>query len=157
MAKFEMELPKELMDNFTKLEQNTEELLGEMTRAGAKVVESKIKAKCPDVLKSKLRISVTYRTPSDGGINTKVYYTGYIPFSNPNRQFFVRAGANGRNYPTDKGVPASFLANLYEYGRSNSPFPKKPSLRSAIGDRSAIEQAMLEAQEKGWEILGIEY
>lgn len=153
MAKFEMDLPVDLMEQFKKLHDNTDELMGQMTQAGAKAVEHNIRAKCPDILKNHLKVSVTYRTPSDGCINTKVYFGGYIPFSNPNRKYFQRP--NGGT-PTSKGVPASFLAIMYEYGRSNSPFPKHPSVRSAIGNKSAIEQAILEAQEKGWEILGIE-
>ncbi|MBQ1573426.1 MAG: hypothetical protein IIZ78_20065 [Clostridiales bacterium] len=155
MAKFQSELPFELIESFNKLNQNSEKIMGDMTVAGAKVVLDKIKAKCPATIRNHARMSVTYRTPSDGAINTKVYWSGYVPFSDPNRDYFSRAGANGRYYSTTKGVPASFLAILYEYGRSNAPFPKQPSLRQAIGDRSAIEQAMFEAQEKGWEILGI--
>lgn len=155
MAKFEMELPVDLMEQFKKLHDNTDELMGEMTKAGAKAVEQSIKAKCPDVLRNKLKISVTYKTPSDGCINTKVYFSGYIPFSDPNRQYFSRY-AKGKLYTTTKGIPASFLAIMYEYGRSNFPFPKHPSVRSAFHNVSAIEMAMMEAQEKGWEILGIE-
>lgn len=155
MAKFQSELPFELIESFNKLNQNSEKIMGDMTVAGAKVVLDKIKAKCPATIRNHARMSVTYRTPSDGAINTKVYWSGYVPFSDPNRDYFSRAGANGQYYSTTKGVPASFLAILYEYGRSNAPFPKQPSLRQAIGDRSAIEQAMFEAQEKGWEILGI--
>ena len=155
MAQFQTELPLELMEQFKKLQDNSEELIGEMTRAGAEAVLNNIKVKCPDVLKNRLKLSVTYRTPSDCGINTKVYFSGYIPFSDPSRQWFSRY-AKGGLYKTDKGVPASFLAILYEYGRSNMPFPKHPSVRSAIGNRSAIEQAIFDAQQHGWEILGIE-
>lgn len=155
MAQFQTELPLELMEQFKKLQDNSDELIGEMTRAGAEAVLNNIKVKCPDVLKNKLKLSVTYRTPSDGGINTKVYFSGYIPFSDPNRKYFS-SWVKGKNYPNPKGVPASFLAILYEYGRSNIPFPKHPSVRSAIGNRSAIEQAIFDAQQHGWEILGIE-
>lgn len=154
MAKFETELPLDLIESFNKLNQGSEKIMGDMTRAGAQVVLDKIKIKCPDVLKNKVKLSVTYKTPSDGGINTKVYFSGYVPFSDPNRRYFSSV-VKGRRYDNSKGVPATFLAILYEYGRSNAPFPKRPSLRSAIGSKSAIEQAMLEAQEKGWEILGI--
>lgn len=156
MAKFETELPLDLIESFNKLNQGSEKIMGDMTRAGAQVVLDKIKVKCPATIRNHARMSVTYRTPSDGAINTKVYWSGYVPFSDPNRNYFTRtAGRGGGYYSTTKGVPASFLAILYEYGRSNAPFPKQPSLRQAIGDRSAIEQAMFEAQEKGWEILGI--
>ena len=155
MAKFETMLPTDLIEQFQRLDNGTEMVMKMMTEAGAKAVKQNIQVKCPDVLKSKLKISVTYKTPSDGCINTKVYFSGYIPFSDPNRKYFSRY-AGGRRYDTAKGVPASFLAIMYEYGRSNLPFPKRPSVRSAIHNTSAIEMAMAEAQEKGWEILGIQ-
>lgn len=155
MAKFEMELPNDLIKQFEALNQNAEKIMGDMTEAGAKAVAQSIRIKCPDVLKNHIKISVTYKTPSDGAINTKVYFGGYVPFSSPSRKYF-QSIVKGHSYSNPKGVPASFLAILYEYGRSNAPFPKHPSLRSAIGNKSAIEQAMMEAQEKGWQILGIE-
>ena len=39
MAKFKAELPTELIKEFQKLERNTEKMMGEMTKAGAEIVE----------------------------------------------------------------------------------------------------------------------
>ena len=144
---FKLELPTEIMKDIQKIYDNTDEILGEMTRAGAAVVEANMRANAPDVLKDYVKTTKTYNTPSDGGINTKVIVKGYIPFSNPNRSGFTRNGGGGDSYTTDKGVPAEFLANLYEHGRSTAPWPKKPFVRKSF-KKKEIEEAMLEAQSK---------
>lgn len=156
-----LELPDEIIKEFKYVHDNSDEIFGGMTRAGAQVVWHNVQLTAPtQELSKSFRLSKTYKTPSDGGINTKVYCSGYIPFSDPNRKYFSRRGkAGGAVYSTDKGVPAAFLANLYEYGRSTSYFPKKPFLRNAFKGNQ-IEQAMLKAQKQlsygllddsGWE------
>lgn len=142
---FKLELPTEIMKDIEKVYKNTDEMLGEMTRAGAAVVEANMREGAPEALKDYVVTTRTYTTPSDGGINTKVMVKGYIPFSDPNRKGFTRSGGGGDSYTTDKGVPAEFLANLYEHGRSTAPFPKKPFVRKAF-KRKEIEEAMLQAQ-----------
>lgn len=144
---FKMELPTEEIKKFEKMEQDTDKMLGEMTQAGAEVVAKDMEANAPDVLKGHIKISKTYKTPSDGGINTKVYISGYIPFSDPNRKYFTRAGASGKQYSTTKGVPAEFLANLYEHGRSTAPFPKHPFVRKSF-KKDRIEKRMKEVNDK---------
>lgn len=149
MAKFKAEMPTELMKTFENLEKNTDKMLGEMTRAGAEVVASNIETNCPSVLIPYVHISRTYKTPSDDGINTQAYVSGYIPFSNPKRKYFVRRnGKTAKLYKTTEGVPAEFLANIYEYGRHGYPFPKHPFLRKSFNRKSQIEKAMLKVQEK---------
>lgn len=145
MAKFNLELPTDVIKEIESVEKNADKIFGEMTRAGAAVVEKNLKQSAPEVLKSHVKVSKTYKTPSDGGINTKVYFSGYIPFSNPNRKYFTRRGAGGGVYSTSKGVPASFLANITEYGRSTAPYPKRPFVRKAFKSKE-IEEAMLKAQ-----------
>ena len=81
-----------------------------MTKAGAKVVEKNIIANVPDGIRNSemmknLKITQTYKTPSDDGINTKVAFYGY---------FTNKEG---------KTVPAPLVANVFEHGRSNLPFP----------------------------------
>ncbi len=149
MAKFELQLPTGLMQDFQKLHDNANELFGEMTKEGAKVVAENMKSKAPDEIKPFVKISKTYNTPSDDGINTKAYVSGYMPFSNPNRQYFSRGngGRSGKQYKTTKGVPVDFVAILYEYGRSTAPFPKHPFLRSSFKQKQ-IEDAMLKRQNK---------
>lgn len=148
MAKFAMELPTEIMKDFEKIHGNTEKIFGEMTRAGAEVAMQMAKANVPlPEMGEHLKLSRTYKTPSDGGINTKVYFSGYLPFRG-NRTTFKRRGRAGKGsvYVTTEGVPVDFLANLYEYGRSTAPFPKRPFFRKSF-NKSAIEKAMLDAQK----------
>lgn len=147
MARFQVELPNDLIKQVEAISKDTNRILGEMTRAGAEVVESQMKNNAPQLLKSHIKVSKTYKTPSDGGVNTKVYVSGYIPFSDPNRKLFTRKNGSGKNYSTDKGVPADFLANLYEYGRSTAPFPKHPFVRKSF-KKKEIEEAMEKKREQ---------
>lgn len=149
MAKFKAELPNELIKEIEKLERNTEEMLGEMTRAGAEVAMNNAKSNAPlPELAEHIKLSKTYKTPSDTGINTKVYFSGYIPFSNPKRKYFTRRNrTNGKVYRSTEGVAADFLANVYEYGRSDKPFPKKPFFRKSF-KKAQITSAMEQVQEK---------
>ena len=147
MAKFNMSLPDEQIKQFEQIGKSTKEIFGGMTKAGAETAQKQIVASCPNPkLSSHVKISVTYETPSDSGINTKVYFSGYIPFSDSNRSYFQRSGGGGNSYRTNKGIPAEFLAIMYEYGRSGAPFPKHPFIRRAFN--SSIEQAMMKAQKE---------
>ena len=134
MAKFDLELPTDVIKEFEKLGQETDKILGEMTKAGAEVVKKNILANMPKNIRNSdlincLKVSRVYKTPSDDGINTKVAFYGY--FKNE----------DGRT------VPAPLVANVFEYGRSNAPFPKHPFLRKSFR-KSDIEQAMLKAQKE---------
>ncbi len=134
MAKFEMQLPTEIMKDFQKVYDNSDKIFGEMTKAGAEVVNHNIRANVPQAIRNSrmmdcLRITKTYKTPSDDGINTKVGFYGY--FQNE----------DGKN------VPAPLVANVFEYGRSNAPFPKQPFMRKSF-KKCDIEQAMLKAQKR---------
>lgn len=134
MARFDFELPTEIMKDFQKVYKDTDKIFGEMTKAGAEVVESNIRANVPQSIRNSkmmncLKITKTYKTPSDDGINTKVGFYGY--FQNED----------------GKTVPAPLVANVFEYGRSNLPFPKQPFMRKSF-KKGEIEQAMLKAQKK---------
>ena len=134
MAKFQLELPTEIMKDFQKIYDNADQIFGEMTQAGAEVVEHNIRANVPKSIQNSdmmrcLKITKTYKTPSDDGINTKVGFYGY--FQNKD----------------GKTVPAPLVANVFEYGRSNLPFPKQPFMRKSF-KKGDIEQAMLKAQKK---------
>lgn len=147
MAKFKLELPTEIIKEFETVNKNTTKIFGEMTTAGAEVVASNMRNNAPDTINRHVKLTKVYRTPTDDGINTKAYVKGYVPFSDPNRKGFTRKGGSGKTYTSTEGVPAEFLANLYEYGRSTAPFPKHPFLRKSF-KKKEIEQAMLEAQKK---------
>lgn len=133
MARFEMQLPKEIMDDFKKIEKNAEKIFGEMTKAGAETVLANVKANAPDGIRNSemmgcLKMTQTYKTPSDDGINTKVAFYGYFTNENGER------------------VAAPLVANVFEFGRSNSPFPKQPFMRKSF-KKGQIEKAMLAAQK----------
>lgn len=148
MAKFIMSYPDDVIKDLRYMYENAEEIFGGMTRAGAETALGAMIDGCPNEdLKRYAKLTRTYKTPTDGGINTKAMFIGYLPFSDPNRKYFSRKGGNGETYYTSKGVPADFLANLYEYGRSNAPWPKHPFVRKAF-NRKRIEKAMLEAQKR---------
>lgn len=134
MAKFELELPNEIIKQISDIYDNSEEIFGEMTRAGADVVNLNIEANVPQSIRDSkmmncLKITKTYKTPSDDGINTKIGFYGY--FENKD----------------GKIVPAPLVANVFEYGRSSAPFPKHPFLRKSF-KRKEIEEAMLKAQSR---------
>ena len=134
MAKYEMQLPTEIMRDIQKIHDNADEIFGGMTRAGAEVVLGNIKAGIPasfhnsEIMKC-LKMTRTYTMPSIHGIATKVGFYGY--FKNKKGEI----------------VPAPLVVNVYEYGRSNRPFKKHPFVRKAFR-KGEIEKAMLQAQKK---------
>lgn len=134
MARMEVEFPTELMKVFEELGDNTQKMLEEMTQEGAKTVLSNVKANVPASFHSSgimrcLKITRPYYTPSDGGRNTKVAFYGY--FENED----------------GKRTPAPLVCNLFEYGRSNSPYPKHPFMRRSF-KKGQIESAMMKVQDK---------
>lgn len=148
MARFVQELPTDILKDFKKIYDNADEIFGAMTKAGAEVAMQAMKNNVPlSDMAQHIKLTKTYKTPTDGGINTKVYFSGYLPFSGNRTTFSRRGRAGGDVYTTNKGVPVDFLAQIYEYGRSTSPFPKKPFMRKSFS-KAKIEKAMLEAQKK---------
>lgn len=134
MARMELELPTELMNVFEKLEDDTQKMLEEMTQEGAKTVLANVNANVPASFRSSgimrcLKITRPYYTPSDGGRNTKVAFYGY--FENED----------------GKRTPAPLVCNLFEYGRSSSPYPRHPFMRRSF-KKGQIEAAMMRVQDK---------
>ncbi len=131
MARFQMQLPKEIMEDIEYISKNSEKIFGEMTKAGAETVYENVLINIPPEFADSeimdcLYISKIYKTPSDKGINTKIGFAGY--FKNEN------------------GVetPAELVCNIFEYG--SSKFAKRPFFRKSFKKRQ-IEKAMLHAQE----------
>ena len=148
MAKFQAVLPDDVMKDFKKIYNNTDKIFGEMTKAGAEVARNNVQASVPlPEMASYVKLSKTYKTPSDDGINTKVYFSGYLPFKGNRKTFSTRNRNGTKVYSTTKGIPVDFLAKIFEYGRSNRPFPKKPFFRKSFR-KNQIEKAMLQAQKK---------
>lgn len=134
MARMEVELPTELMKVFEELGDDTQKMLEEMTQEGAKTVLSNVEANVPATFHNSgimrcLKITRPYYTPSDGGRNTKVAFYGY--FENED----------------GKRTPAPLVCNLFEYGRSNSPYPRHPFMRRSF-KKGQIEAAMMKVQDK---------
>lgn len=131
MAGFTAELPNELIKNFAEASDNAEKMLGEMTRAGAEVVYGNVKSnmkssfKTTTSLEKGLKITKTYKTKSDDGINTKVGFYGY----------------------NDEGTPIPLIALAREYGTSRGE-KKKPFFRKAFRQEAQISSAMLNAQKR---------
>ena len=134
MARFKAELPNDIIKEVAALEKNTDKMLEEMTEAGAKVVEQNIKSSVPaswhnsEIMRC-LKVTRPYKTPSDDGVNTKIAFYGY--FRNRNKEI----------------IAAKLVANVTEYGRSNSPYPQKPFLRRSF-NKGQITKAMEAVQKK---------
>lgn len=130
MAKFQSELPNELMKVFEDLETNCDEMFGEMCKAGAEVVYNNALANMKKAFNSTrslekgLKITKVYKTPSDDGINVHVGFYGY----------------------TEDGVPIPLIALAREYGTSKGE-AKKPFFRKSFKKKD-IEQAMQKVQDK---------
>lgn len=139
MARFDSELPTELLKVFDELETNCEEIFGNMTKAGAEVVYKNVKSNMAKSFKSTkaldkgLKITKVYKTPSDDGINVYVGFYGYDPDSKPTKR-----------HPY--GTPIPLIALAREYGTSRGE-QKKPFLRKSF-NKSQIEQEMLKVQNK---------
>ena len=135
MAKFNSELPLELIEQFKSLaDGGAEKMLKEMTQAGADVVEKNIKSNMTKSFKDASRLgkclkkTKAYKTASDDGVNTKVAFYGY----------FVNEQG--------KTVPAPLVAMAREYGTSKGE-AKKPFIRKSF-KKAEITQAMLKVQEQ---------
>ena len=131
MAGFDLELPDDLVSNLKMITEKTDEMFGRMTKAGADVVYKEVMNNMKSSFKSTkslekgLRITKTYKTKSDDGINTKVGFYRY----------------------NDKKIPIPLIALAREYGTSRGE-KKKPFFRKAFNNTTAIENAMLKVQEE---------
>ena len=137
MAKFNEELPNDLIKVFDELETDASIMMGEMCKAGAAVVYDKVVSglgkafKSTESLLKGLKITKVYETPSDDGINVHIGFYGYD-------------GEPTNQYP--KGTPIPLKAMAREYGTSRGE-KKKPFFRKSFAKKD-IEQAMLEVQNR---------
>jgi hypothetical protein len=138
MARFQSELPYDLIEEIQNLEQNCTKVFGEMVQAGAKAVyknvQSNIKKSFKNTapLEKGLRITRVYKTPSDDGINVHIGFYGYD------------SDKVTKQHP--QGVPIPLMAMAREYGTSSGE-RKKPFFRKSFKQKE-IEQAMMQVQEK---------
>ena len=147
MAKFKCELPTQLINELTKLEQNTPKMMEEMTKAGAEVVKQNVISNMKSSFKDSsklvpyLKVTKSYRT-KDGSINTKVGFYGY--YKKGSKSFSVTS-KSGKTYSYD-GVPVPLIVRAREFGSSNGE-AKKPFFRKSF-NKSQIESEMLKVQKK---------
>jgi hypothetical protein len=129
VAKFNAELPNDLIKEFEDLGTNCTEMFGEMVEAGAETVYANVRGNMTRAFKDTaslekgLKKTRVYKTPSDDGVNVKVGFYGY----------------------NSKGVPIPLIAMAREYGTSSGE-RKKPFFRKSF-KKTEIEQAMLQVQE----------
>lgn len=130
MAKFVMQLPTDIIKDIEYVNNNSDRIFGEMTKAGAKVTYNNILNNIPSSFASSeimncLKVTRVYKTPTDQGVNTKVGFYGY--------------------FTNSKGIktPAPLVANIFEYG--SSKFTKRSFFRRSF-KKDQIERAMLQAQ-----------
>lgn len=139
MARFLAEIPNDLISVFDELDRDSEEILGEMCEAGARVVYNlviknmKKSFKSTVSLEKGLKITKVYKTTSDDGINVHVGFYGYVEGSKKTER-----------HPY--GTPIPLIAQAREYGTSSGE-AKKPFFRKSFR-KSAIEAEMLKVQSK---------
>ena len=148
MARFEIALPNDLIKEFEKINKNSHKMLEEMTQAGAEVVYNNVRSNMKSSFKDShklekyLKITKSYTTPSDDGVNTKVAFYGYYK---PEERTFSLTSKSGKTYSYN-GIPVPLIIRAREFG-SSSGERKKPFFRKSF-KKSQIEQAMLKAQDK---------
>lgn len=135
MAKFKADLPESELAQFEKLYGQSTLMMEEMTKEGAETVLENIKrnihssfSQGTDEIVQHFHISRAYKTPSDHGVNTKVYYSGYM------------VNASG------KSVAAPLVINAREYGTSRGE-AKKPFVRRSF-KKSQITAAIKKVEER---------
>lgn len=116
------------------IDRNFDKIFGGMTKAGADMVYETVMENLPSSFKnSNIRncfgVTKTYKTPTDDGINNKVYYAGYF--------------YNKRNVKT----PAPLVINMFEYGSTKREYPKQPFFRKSF-KKAQIKKVMQETQKK---------
>lgn len=138
MARYESILPTELIKQFEEVYDNTFNMIGDMTKAGAQVAYENVKSNMKKSFKSVkslnkgLTLTRVYRTPSDDGVNCKVGFYGYD------------TSKKTKKYPN--GVPIPLIALAREYGTSSGE-SKKPFFRKSF-KKTEIEEKMKKVQEK---------
>lgn len=130
MARFDEEVPTDLLKELEGLENDCDKIFGEMVKAGAEVTYRLIKSNMARAFKTTksldkgLKITKVYKTPSDDGINVHIGFYGY----------------------DEDEVPIPLKAMAREYGTSRGE-AKKPFLRKSF-NKKQIEQAMMSVQDK---------
>lgn len=134
MASFIAKVPDDVLNDVRYLDEYYDKIFGGMTREAAQVVLDNVKANMPVTFlkalnRGNLKLTRTYKTPSDDGINTKIVIAGY--FTNED----------------GKKTPAPLVANMFEYGSSVRKYPVHPFFRKSF-NKAQIENTMKKAQKE---------
>ena len=175
MAKFNQELPYDLIKEFDDLRQNCSDIFGEMCDAGADVVYANVLKNMRSAFKDTsrlephLRKTKKYRTLYDDAINVKVGFYGYLEGTEGKTTKFTRtrtykSQARGRGgsirsingakagttviktYSHNYGTPVPLIIIAREYGTSSGE-KKKPFFRKSF-NKKQIQDAMQKVQDK---------
>lgn len=142
MARFNAELPNDLINEFEGLEKNCTDIFGEMVEAGAKAVHKNVLANMKKSFKSTaslgkgLKVTKIYKTPSDDGINVHIGFYGY--------------DTTKKTKMHPNGTPIDLIAQAREYGTSvkgKDHEEKKPFFRKSF-KKAEIEEAMKQVQNQ---------
>lgn len=161
MAKFEMEMPTELINQFEFLQQNAGEIIGGMTRAGAERAADNMRRRVSQAFKgnvagkinAKLKVTKTYNTRKHETVTAARYY-GYIPTGK--KPFYL--SQRGKTYGPYPGLPVPIILGLKEGGLKSTSMPmsfrkhwgaQRYKIKDpAFADAKGIEAAMLKAQKE---------
>lgn len=135
MAKLEVKIDTKLLNDLEKLDNGLYHIANQMVLAGAEKLYRNVVANLPPQLeKSNFRRCVirskAYKTPSNGRVNCKVFIIdGYFT-----------------NHLGER-TTAPLVANLFEYGRHDGKYPRRPFFHRSIKKNEIID-AMYQAQVK---------
>lgn len=130
MARYDVELPNDIIKGIEALDRRSEDVMGEMVDAGADTALRNIRSnmrrsfKTTRSLEQGLGKTRVYKTPSDGGIAVKVGFRGY----------------------NDRGVPIPLIAGARDRGTKRGE-KKIPFFRKSF-KQSEIEGAMRRVEPK---------
>ena len=169
MARFQEELPNDLIKMFQGLNENSKKIMEEMTQAGAKVAyrnvirNMKSSFKDSSKLEPYLKITKAYSL-KNGSISSKVAFYGYYKEGQKkytkkikstegheyrtgkgHRQKRISRGRTATEYNYD-GIPVPLIAIAREFGTSSGE-AKKPFFRKSF-KKAEIEVEMKKVQDK---------
>lgn len=162
MAKFEAQLPTEILREIETVERNALDIFKGMTKAGAQYAVENMKANAAKAFRggvgakvaAKAKVTKPYITRKNE-ITTKAAFYGYIEKSDGKAFYMSQKGKKFGPYP---GIPVPLLCNLAEFGASSARMPgpfrrywngnKHPIKRPAFSNSKGIEAAMLKAQKQ---------
>ena len=151
MAKFDMEVPNDVINKFQELDRNFDKIFGEMVEKAGQHVYSLVMANMKSVFKTTkslekgLKVTRVYKTPSDDGINVHIGFYGYADSDKPVK--ITTTSKKGKKYTYERsGVPIPLIAIAREYGTSRGE-AKKPFFRKSF-KKKEIEAVMQSVEDK---------